>query len=187
MWWHVLFETAKEATIITTFVFVMMIVVEFLNVFSKGALSKIIQGGNLRQYVVAGVVGAVPGCLGGFTNVTLYCHRLISFGAIVGGMIAASGDEAFIMIAMFPDKALLIFASLLIIGIITGMLVDIFVKRRMFPQPSCYSGLAIHQEEIETPFSLSLLFSCSSGSIYAWNPLVCPLFHFSCVALIACI
>ena len=46
----------------------------------------------------------------GFFNVSFYVHGLISFGTLTGGMIATSGDEAFVMLALFPKQALLLFA-----------------------------------------------------------------------------
>jgi len=44
-------------------------------------------------------------------------------------MIAVSGDEAFVMLAMFPKEALILFFILFIIGIFSGMLIDSFVKK----------------------------------------------------------
>jgi len=79
---------------ITLFVFVMMLLVDFINMASKGRVSGIIKGGQWRQYTLASFLGSTPGCLGAFMNVSLYVHGFISFGAIVGGMIATSGDEA---------------------------------------------------------------------------------------------
>jgi hypothetical protein len=57
-------------------------------------------------------------------NVSFYVHGLISFGAIVGGMIATSGDEAFVMLALFPKKTLLLFGLLFILGIIAAWISD---------------------------------------------------------------
>jgi hypothetical protein len=54
---------------------------------------------------------------------------MISFGALTGLMFATAGDEQFIMLAMFPDTALLMFGILFLLGIIVGYLTDYFVKR----------------------------------------------------------
>ena len=89
----------KNALMITFFVFVMMLLVDFIEIASRGRISGIIKGGPWRQYTLASFLGSTPGCLGAFMNVSLYVHGLISFGAIVGGMIATSGDEAFVMLA----------------------------------------------------------------------------------------
>ena len=55
-------------------------------------------------------------------------HRLISFGALAGSMIAVSGDEAFVMLAMFPRSALILFAVLFVVGISGGWLIDAVVR-----------------------------------------------------------
>jgi hypothetical protein len=51
-------------------------------------------------------------------NVSLFIHGMISFGALVGGMIATSGDEAFVMLAQFPAATLALFGLLFAGGII---------------------------------------------------------------------
>jgi len=109
----VLQETGK----ITLFVFLMMVLVDWVNVLSRGKLTQLVRGGRGRQYLTASFLGATPGCLGAFMNVAFYCHGLLSFGAMVGGMIATSGDEAFVMLSLFPGKAFLLFAMLFLMGI----------------------------------------------------------------------
>ena len=44
-------------------------------------------------------------------------------------MIAVSGDEAFVMLAMFPRSALILFAVLFVVGILGGWLIDGAVKK----------------------------------------------------------
>jgi hypothetical protein len=91
-------------------------------------MSDLIQGGRWRQYMLASFLGATPGCLGAFMNVSLYVHGMISFGAIVGGMIATSGDEAFVMLTQFPLTALLLLASLFVAGIFFAWISDGVIK-----------------------------------------------------------
>ena len=120
----VLVGSFKHSLMITAFVFVMVMLVDYLNVLTRGKMSAAIRGGHFRQYVVASFLGATPGCLGAFMNVSFYVHGLMSFGAIVGGMIATSGDEAFVMLAMFPGKAILLFALLFVLGIALAWVTD---------------------------------------------------------------
>jgi hypothetical protein len=75
------------------------------------------------------VLGATPGCLGAFAIVTLYTHRMVSFGALVACMVATSGDESFVMLAMFPRKAVLLFLGIAAVGVAAGALTDRLVKR----------------------------------------------------------
>jgi hypothetical protein len=121
---HIIIESFEHALMIAIFVFAMMVLVDYFNVLSKGKMNKVIKGGNGRQYTIASFLGATPGCLGAFTNVSFYVHGLISFGAIAGGMLATSGDEAFVMLALFPKQALLLFMLLFILGIIFAWIVD---------------------------------------------------------------
>ena len=81
-----------DSLMITGFVFVMMLLVEYAQVATAGVLGRWLQRGGVFRTAAVALVGTTPGCLGAFTDVTLYTHGLISFGAIAGAMIAASGD-----------------------------------------------------------------------------------------------
>lgn len=120
----IIINTFKHGIMITVFVFVMMMIIDYFNVLSKGKLSFLIKGSKYRQYFISTFLGSTPGCLGSFLNVSFYIRGLITFGAVAGGMIATSGDEAFVMLSLFPDKALLLFAILFVVGIISGFLID---------------------------------------------------------------
>jgi hypothetical protein len=126
----ILVTVIKESVKVTSFVLVMMIAVDFINVKTKGKLESILQTGNKwKQYIVASLLGTAAGCLGSFAGVSLYIHGMISFGALAGLMIATSGDESFVMLAMIPDTALILFGILFIIGIFAGFLTDLIIKK----------------------------------------------------------
>ena len=119
-----------ESIKITLFVLVMMIAVDLINVRTKGKLDIILKsGGRWKQYVIAALLGAAPGCLGTFAGVSLYIHGMISIGALTGLMLATAGDEQFVMLSMFPERALVLFAVLFLLGIITGSLTDFIVAK----------------------------------------------------------
>ena len=139
----------REAATITIFVFSMMVLVDWLNVLSRGKMAAFLRGRKWREYVLASFLGATPGCLGAFMNVSMYVHGLIGFGALAGGMIATSGDEAYVMLSLFPGKALVLFGGLLVAGVVLGGLSD-FVARRMGIAPCEECSLQeIHLEELE--------------------------------------
>jgi len=117
-------DVINNSIMITMFVFVMMLIIDYVNVLTKGKMEKAVKGGRGRQYTIASFLGATPGCLGAFMNVSFYVHGLIGFGAIVGGMIATSGDEAFVMLALFPREALILFFILFLLGILGGWISD---------------------------------------------------------------
>lgn len=123
---NVILETAQ----ITLLVLVMMVAVDLVNVWTRGRIGEFLKRGKQwRQYVIASLVGVIPGCVGAFTNVSLYMHGMITFGALVGSMAAVSGDEAFVMLAMFPKTALLLFGILLVLAIFIGWMTDQLVRR----------------------------------------------------------
>lgn len=117
-----------HSIMISGFVFVMMVVIEYINVQSNGMWQKHLTKNKWSQYLIAGALGVIPGCLGAFTVVAMFSHRLVSFGALVTTMIATSGDEAFVMFAMFPKKAILLTLIILVVGILAGYLTDKFYK-----------------------------------------------------------
>jgi len=130
----------NHALIITGFVFVMMLVIEYVNVITSGALQKGLIRSRWGQYVLAALLGATPGCLGAFMVVGLYSHQMLTIGAVVAAMIATSGDEAFVMFAMIPQQAIAMTLGLLVIGTIAGALTDVFAKNQGI---KC-TGLEVH-------------------------------------------
>lgn len=121
-------QLLMKSIMISGFVFIMMVLIEYVNVQTKGLWRKGIEGSIWKQYLLGALMGVIPGCLGAFTMVALFSHRLVSFGALVTTMIATSGDEAFVMFSMFPQKALLLTAILMVVGILAGFLSDKFIK-----------------------------------------------------------
>jgi len=137
----------KESIFITGFVFAMMLVVEYINVQTKGVWSKMILKSRWKQYFIAAFLGAIPGCLGAFTIITLFSHRVVSFGALVTTLVATSGDEAFVMFGMFPKKALFITGGLLLLGVIAGYITDLFYTPKKIFKILKESKLPLHSQE----------------------------------------
>jgi hypothetical protein len=122
---------------ITIFVAVVMLVIEYLNVLTGGLSGRYLSGRRWRQYVLAGALGATPGCLGAFTVVALYSHRTVTLGAVVSAMIATSGDESFVLLALVPRQALLLTAALFLLGVGTGALTDVLLPRSRWTRSPC--------------------------------------------------
>jgi len=123
-------ETLLESAKITMFVMVMMVAVDLLNIRSRGKFALLLDSaGKWKQYVVSSALGTVPGCMGAFANVSLYMHGMITFGALAGSMIATSGDEAFVMLVMFPKIAIVLFLILFLLGFFSSKIIDTVVKK----------------------------------------------------------
>lgn len=161
----VILEALRNAVLITGLVVVMMMMIESLNIESRGMIFKGLRRTKFGQVVVASLLGSVPGCMGGFATVSLYTHRMFSFGALVAMMIASSGDEAFVMLAMIPDQALILFAVLFVLAVLVGVTVDFFHDRihsrkcelhdhsECGADTDCHDGYVVHyHEEVATVF-----------------------------------
>jgi len=149
-------EILREAILITGVVLAMMVVIEFVNV-GLGGVGRLQQHwSGWRQYALAAGLGVLPGCFGPWAVVALYAHGLVSLGALIAAMIATSGDEAYLMIALMPDKAAGLFAGLFAAGVAAGALTDRVLRGRPLKGVEC-QGLAFHPEDARRMFVSGVL------------------------------
>lgn len=137
-------EVLKNACLVTGLVVVMMMTIEYINVRSAGKWFSSLQNSKFKQVFLGAILGLIPGCVGGFAAVSLYSHGLISLGALVAAMISSSGDESFVMLAMIPQTALILFGVLFVIAMAGGLLVDKFYKKGAVV--SCDQKFEVHEE-----------------------------------------
>ena len=122
---HVLFHTIE----ITIIVFLMMVIIDWIDVQTRGKIPQWINKHKAYQYLIACLLGLTPGCMGAYMNVSLYMHGYLSLGAIVGGMIATSGEASLVMFALFPGKAFIINILLLMIALVSAFITDYLLKQ----------------------------------------------------------
>ena len=143
-----IFGILQHALMIASFVFIMMLLIEYINVQTQGSWQDSLKKNQWGQYFLGAVLGVVPGCLGAFTVVSLYSHRVLSFGALVTTMIATSGDEAFVMFSMFPLKTLWLTFILFTVGIVAGYLTDFFYKNQHMLVEDLEHQYPIHENDV---------------------------------------
>ena len=141
-----------DSLMITGFVAGMMLLIEYLNVLTSGQWSRWLAGRGMVQILAAALLGGIPGCLGAFTVVALYSHGVLSFGAVVAAMIATSGDEAFVLLALIPRAAAALAVILIVIAVVAGYAVDLTAAKRVVSWPRC-EALVIHPSEQLSWFS----------------------------------
>ena len=146
---HLLIDTLRNSVLITGIVIIMMMMIESFNLESHSRFFNRVKGSSFRQVLLAALLGSIPGCIGGFATVSLYSRRLLSFGALTAMMIASAGDEAFVMLAMMPDKALWIFALLFVIAVFSGIAIDWIMKSRNIEVCHPDQSTACHPERSE--------------------------------------
>ena len=143
-------EVLHHTVEVVVLVFLMMVAVDWLDVKTRGRIRDWLSGKMMREYVLGSLLGVTPGCVGAFMGVSLYIHGFLGFGAIVGTMIATSGDEAFVMLAEYPVKALLLFAILFVLGTVLGLVTEIIARRlNLQPCPACQAQQeAVHHHTV---------------------------------------
>ena len=144
---NILIDAFKEGIFITGLVIMMMMMIESLNIESKGGFFANLGKSRVGGVIVGAALGVIPGCMGGFATVSLYTHRMLSFGALVAMMIASCGDEAFVMMAMIPKDAIRIFCLLFFIAVAVGLVTDLFVHKG--ERMHCDTDYAVHKEDRE--------------------------------------
>ena len=130
--WASLVSAFEDTLMISFFVLVMLMLIEFVTVQTQGRWSKPLHRSGWLQIVIAMILGVIPGCLGAFTAVSLYVHKIFNFAALTTAMIATTGDEAFIMFSMMPGEALRINAILIVLALFTGSVLYLVMKNKNF-------------------------------------------------------
>ncbi len=148
------FETVTDAFVITGFVFITMVALEYVSVLTRGRCDAAVRRWRWGQSLLGAFLGATPGCLGTYAVASFYTHRLFTFGAMLAGMIATCGDEAFLMLALFPGRALAIFGILFAMGLAGGMVTDLVLRSRLTAPRGERAYTPVHVERPEClPFS----------------------------------
>lgn len=139
-------DVLRNTLMITCFVIVIMLFIELTNVLTQGRWTKWLGKSRSLQVALAAVLGLIPGCFGGFAVVGMWTHGVVSFGALVAAMITSVGDEAFVMLVQMPEKALMLFGILLVIGLLVGLLVDKMGWKVVHPK-NMEQHLVVHKHE----------------------------------------
>lgn len=122
----------------------MMVVIDYINVQTKNLWAEKMQNLPFLQIIISALLGIIPGCMGAFTIVSLYTHRMVGLAGLVTVMIATSGDEAFVMFSLIPREALWLNGILLMIAIVTGCIVHLFTRNS---KSASSHGFIIHKHE----------------------------------------
>lgn len=162
--WHLVIDVFRNSVLITGLVLIMMLMIEYFNIHSHGKWFSLIKDSKIKQIFLGSLLGLVPGCIGGFATVSLYTHRLLSLGALVAMMIASSGDEAFVIMAMIPKEGFILFGILFVISIITGIMVDYVLYKN--PQKDlCPDDFEIHTAIEEESRKIPSIFKLESYKV----------------------
>jgi hypothetical protein len=117
-----IFEIIHETLVISGFVLLLMILIEYLHAKTLGNWNEGFLKNKLIQIIFSTVFASIPGCAGIFTIVSLYAHNLIYFPALLSATVASFGDEAFIIFAYNTSIGIKLMLLLVTIGFLTGII-----------------------------------------------------------------
>jgi len=142
------FDFLSQTCIITLIVIMMMMLIEYVNVKTRGKFLVLVKKYPAAQIWLAALLGLIPGCVGIFAVVSLYTHRLITFGALLAAAISSFGDEAFFMISLIPKQTVILCCVLFTLAIGFGYLADLILrKRKVAPTIDINDAFEIHEHE----------------------------------------
>ena len=139
---------------VSVFVAITLFVFLYFEKSKTYSLSNFFKNNVNLQIPIAGLLGAIPGCGGAIIVVTQYLQGNITFGCLVAVLTSTMGDAAFLILAKQPTNALLIFSICMIVGIITGFLVNYIIPNKR--SSTNVTKMNLKLGEIQNKYHLSL-------------------------------
>ena len=139
---------------VSVFVAITLFVFLYFEKSKTYSLSNFFKNNVNLQIPIAGFLGAIPGCGGAIIVVTQYLQGNITFGCLVAVLTSTMGDAAFLILAKQPMNALLIFSICMIVGIISGFLVNYIMPNKRASMNVTKINLKLG--EIQNKYHLSL-------------------------------
>ena len=138
------FELIQKTLMVSGFVLMLMIVIEYINVRTAGKWNQGVAENRFFQLFSSIFLGLTPGCAGTFAVVSLYTHNLFGFFALLGATIATFGDEAFIILSASPETALKLTIWLSVTAVVVGLL---FMVINIKPKIKLEKHFETHDDE----------------------------------------
>jgi len=124
-----IFKSALKHTI-KIFIFILVISF-FLNLIiesiGKDAISNVLMQDTILGPFIAGIIGLIPSCAGSVLITNLYLSDSVTFGALMAGLLSGAGIGLAVLFRVNKNmkENLKIVAIIFIIGIISGIIIDL--------------------------------------------------------------
>ncbi len=92
-------------------------------------VSHLLLNNNILTYFISSLIGLIPNCAGSVIITELYLSNLISIGTLLSGLLTGSGIGILILFKTNKNikENILILSTIYFIGIIMGIIVDLFI------------------------------------------------------------
>ncbi|MBQ8234990.1 MAG: arsenic efflux protein [Bacilli bacterium] len=127
-----IFKSSIEHTIrITLFVLIVTLILNTMfHYLDTTIISKIFMKDSIFSPLLSSLIGLIPNCASSVILTELYVNNIINLGGLIGGLLTGSGVALIILFKSSHDKkeAFRIFGLLYIIGIMSGIMINIIGK-----------------------------------------------------------
>ena len=127
----ILLDTILDSVKLLPFLFVAFLIIEFIEHKLSNKQENIISKSGKLGPIVGALLGAVPQCGFSVLATNLYVTRIISLGSLISIYLSTSDELIPLMISHNAPltKILSIVSIKVIIGIISGFLIDLFIRK----------------------------------------------------------
>ena len=128
---EVIQDTLLDTIKLLPFLFVAFLIIEFIEHKLSNKLENIISKSGKLGPIVGALLGAVPQCGFSVLATNLYVTRIISLGSLISIYLSTSDELIPLMISHNAPltKILSIVSIKVVIGIISGFLIDLFIRK----------------------------------------------------------
>ena len=129
----VLMDTLIDSIKILPFLFLTYLIMEYIEHKTSEKSKKLIKKSGKFGPFIGGILGVFPQCGFSAAASNLYAGRIITLGTLIAIFLSTSDEMLPILISESADISIIlkILAIKLIIGIISGFVIDFFLRRKM--------------------------------------------------------
>lgn len=104
--------------------FILNLVIEFIG---QDTLSGILSGSPVLSHILAGIIGLIPNCAASIIITELYLEGMITFGAMMSGLLVGAGIGLLVLFRVNPKLKANINITILLylVGTISGLVIDL--------------------------------------------------------------
>lgn len=126
----ILKSSIKHTLNIFVFVFIITFIINMIILFiGEENISNLILNLPIVGHLIAGLIGFVPNCAGSVILTQLYLQNVITLGSMIAGLLVGSGIGILVLFKVNKNTKdnLKILGILYLIGIMSGMIIDLII------------------------------------------------------------
>ena len=127
----IIYDTFKDGLKILPFLWIAFLIIELLEHKFSRKSKKLVEKSGKFGPLLGGILGCFPQCGFSVMATNLYVTRIITLGTLISVYLSTSDEMLPIMLSHGGDveELLLIIGIKVVIGVISGFLIDLFVRK----------------------------------------------------------